>query len=541
MDSFTYKNDSFLPATYKHTFFSNSHLASENYNYDFYGNLASINTLYQSSPYFSVSVTYTYDDFNRISTESNILIGSLSHSYSYCTDGRMKRIDNNELSYNDKGQLSSFGTVSYSYDHYGNRLTKTVNNQTEYYTYERGKLLHSLQKSANDIVTFSYDYRGLRYQKDTNTETITYYYDNHKLIGEDHVGKNYDNVNYPSYKLRFFYDNNDIPTGFRYINSSDVKTDYAYIVNPFNQIIGITLYNANPYSLTVTLEAIYVYDAWGNHKVYNPNGTENTSASFIGNINPLRYKGYYFDKETNLYYLISRYYDPSIGQFISPDDYSYLDINSISGYYLYAYCNNNPVMNYDPEGHGIVTLLAAGIIGALIGFGAAAINDFKEDQEWFNGRWQDYLFETGIGLASGLIGGAVGLIPKAGFFANLAISSFLGGTSSILSGAYYGELNSCSSLSEYALSFLKGAVIAGITYSVSYGIANLLAFSEYYKIIGKETSNHHINQKLLTAGIYKKIGEVGKYGIIKTIVKSNPYSILNDALNGCFDLLINMF
>ncbi|MBP5407583.1 MAG: hypothetical protein J6Y42_00400, partial [Bacilli bacterium] len=145
VDSFTYKNDSFLPATYKHTFFSNSHLASENYNYDFYGNLASINTLYQSNPYFSVSVTYTYDDFNRISTESNILVGSLSHSYSYYTDGRMERIDNNVLSYNDKGQLSSFGTISYSYDHYGNRLTKTVNNQTEYYTYERGKILHSLQ------------------------------------------------------------------------------------------------------------------------------------------------------------------------------------------------------------------------------------------------------------------------------------------------------------------------------------------------------------------------------------------------------------
>ena len=72
----------------------------------------------------------------------------------------------------------------------------------------------------------------------------------------------------------------------------------------------------------------YVYDAWGNHKVLDAAGTENTSDDFIGNINPIRYRGYYYDRETNLYYLISRYYDPEIGRFINNDSIDYIDPES---------------------------------------------------------------------------------------------------------------------------------------------------------------------------------------------------------------------
>ncbi|MBQ7906680.1 MAG: hypothetical protein IJ309_03960 [Clostridia bacterium] len=65
----------------------------------------------------------------------------------------------------------------------------------------------------------------------------------------------------------------------------------------------------------------YVYDAWGNHKVLDANGVEITNISHIGNINPIRYRSYYYDTETGLYYLQSRYYDPQVGRFISADDY----------------------------------------------------------------------------------------------------------------------------------------------------------------------------------------------------------------------------
>ncbi|MFA6860602.1 MAG: RHS repeat-associated core domain-containing protein [Clostridia bacterium] len=107
------------------------------------------------------------------------------------------------------------------------------------------------------------------------------------------------------------------------------------------------------YDASGTLQAEYVYDAWGNHKVLSPNGTENVDPNFIGNINPFRYRGYYFDMETGLYYLQSRYYDPETGRFINMDDISYLDPNTINGLNLYSYCANNPVMFTDSTGQSI--------------------------------------------------------------------------------------------------------------------------------------------------------------------------------------------
>ena len=122
----------------------------------------------------------------------------------------------------------------------------------------------------------------------------------------------------------------------------------------------------------------YVYDAWGNHKVCNPNGSENASESFIGNLNPFRYRGYYYDVETQLFYCNSRYYSPELCRFISPDSIEYLDPESINGLNLYCYCKNNPMMYTDPDGHFVINtllLIAAGIIisGAIEGGVAAAM------------------------------------------------------------------------------------------------------------------------------------------------------------------------
>ena len=60
-----------------------------------------------------------------------------------------------------------------------------------------------------------------------------------------------------------------------------------------NTVIKFLTYNKNG-----MLKCRYVYDAWGHHKVYDENGVELLPASNnIGNINPFRYRSYYWDRE----------------------------------------------------------------------------------------------------------------------------------------------------------------------------------------------------------------------------------------------------
>ena len=171
------------------------------------------------------------------------------------------------------------------------------------------------------------------------------------------------------------------------------------------------------YDLNGNLVASYLYDAWGNHQVFDASGVENTNADFIGNINPIRYRGYYFDVETNLYYLNSRYYDPEVGRFISLDAVDYLAPDSIHGLNLFAYCFNNPIMYADPSGHFVISALLASLIGATLlsatisGTVSGGVSAAKA-----GGNFGDVLKGMGKGFINGLVfGGAVSLALIGGF------------------------------------------------------------------------------------------------------------------------------
>ena len=108
----------------------------------------------------------------------------------------------------------------------------------------------------------------------------------------------------------------------------------------------------------------YKYDAWGGIRTE----VKDENHASIAELNPFRYRSYFYDPETNLYYLNTRYYDPEVGRFISQDDVSYLDPEHVNGLNLFAYCGNNPVMNVDPNGTFAITALLIGlIIGAIVG------------------------------------------------------------------------------------------------------------------------------------------------------------------------------
>ncbi|MDE5721883.1 MAG: RHS repeat-associated core domain-containing protein [Clostridia bacterium] len=124
----------------------------------------------------------------------------------------------------------------------------------------------------------------------------------------------------------------------------------------------------------------YIYDAWGNHAVVDRNGEDIDDMNNIGNMNPFRYNGYYYDVETGFYYLKTRYYDPELGRFVSQDSIEYADPETINGLNLYAYCANNPVMNVDPNGtwswkkfwNGVKRVVA-GVVTVALAVGAVAL------------------------------------------------------------------------------------------------------------------------------------------------------------------------
>ena len=165
------------------------------------------------------------------------------------------------------------------------------------------------------------------------------------------------------------------------------------------------------YNTEGDLQCKYNYDAWGNHRIGNArNELIYDSAtgviatgyeSHIAILNPIRYRGYYYDIETGLYYLQSRYYDATLCRFLNRDNVNYLEPESIHGINLYAYCNNNPVMFADPSGNSVIAILlilaAATFIGAGLGAKKAASEGKKRLEfgkrrnslccNWIGGRW----------------------------------------------------------------------------------------------------------------------------------------------------------
>ena len=95
----------------------------------------------------------------------------------------------------------------------------------------------------------------------------------------------------------------------------------------------------------------YTYDSWGNIISVKDNaGNVITDQNNIGNINPYRYRSYRYDRETNLYYLQSRYYSPEWGRFINSDAFNQTATGTLLSTNMYAYCENNPINKCDPSG-----------------------------------------------------------------------------------------------------------------------------------------------------------------------------------------------
>ena len=295
-----------------------------------------------------------------------------------------------------------FAETLYSYDgdkllSYGDEAcvyADAVGNPTVYRGktagWERGRLLNYL-----DGNNFSYDGQGRRIKK--NNTVFTY-------DGEGNLVKQSDG-------LEFVYDTN----GLSYVKYNNAV--YFYRKDAQGNIIALLDNSGN-------VVVKYVYDAWGNHAVLDANGADITDVNHIGVLNPFRYRGYYYDTETELYYLQTRYYDPETGRFITIDGIEYLDPETINGLNLYAYCGNNPVMNVDPTGHAFLVFLIAALIGFGVSFGASAVTQAINNEGEVD--WGVAVIDGLFGAASGALWMIPGLGPVATGLINVGLTAVNG-------------------------------------------------------------------------------------------------------------------
>jgi len=283
------------------------------YGYDMMNQLVSVDDKLNGKVY-----NYTYDaGGNLISetvTDSN---GTTSNAYEY-----------NNSNWGDV--LTSYNGQSITYDEIGNPLTYRDGMSM---TWKNGRQLTTLTNGDTSI-NYGYDSDSVRTTKTVNGVKYTYAYLNGQLMYETRGDA----------KFYYSYDSNGILYNVRYtLTDGGTEYSYYYTHNSRGDIVGI-------YNGAGELKAHYEYDAWGNViSITDNNGNAITNPNHVGNLNPFRYRGYYQDTETGLYYLMSRYYDTITHRFINADGYfqsggSILDANT------FAYCRNNPIMNSDCTG-----------------------------------------------------------------------------------------------------------------------------------------------------------------------------------------------
>ncbi len=285
---------------------SSSKPVQESYTYDAKNQLVRHDSVTQNC-----TITYAYDAGGNITSKS---------VYAYTTGDLTGKTATDTVSYDYgnsawKDELTSYDGESIVYDKIGN--------PTSYRGWGMTWQGRQLTKAVKDkTVTFTYDSEGIRTSKSDGTNTTKYLLNGTQILAQK-TG---------STTLSFFYDQQ----GNRVAMADGSNHFYYYIYNLQGDVIALA--DAS----TGKLAATYTYDAWG--KLVK---LEDTTANSVGTLNPFRYKGYYYDTETSLYYLQSRYYDPDTGRFISADG----QLNGgVLGYNMFAYCENNPINESDPSG-----------------------------------------------------------------------------------------------------------------------------------------------------------------------------------------------
>ena len=214
------------------------------------------------------------------------------------------------------------------------------------------------------VYSFEYNDSGIRTSKTVNGIEHVYTLNGSQIVTESWV------QNGVEYFIVYLYDESGAPIGMQYRTSNYAWAEFDnfyFEKNLFGDIVAI-------YNEAGTKIGYYKYDAWGVCTA----SVESTASTFekkvVRMLNPFRYRGYYYDTETGLYYLQSRYYNPQWGRFLNVD--GYINANGdLIGFNMYAYCSNNPIMYTDPSGTSIITIIVAGVIIGLVVLSLSSCSD----------------------------------------------------------------------------------------------------------------------------------------------------------------------
>ena len=343
-----------------YTFGSSSR--SFTYTYDDAGNIKSV----MASD--SVGKLYDYDGLGQLVKETPIGLTMYAVTYAYDTAGNIRSITRGGTTFKSFGytnaswpdlltSVTANGTtkdVLYEGQSQTSDLPSSGNPVTYYngkdytFTWTKGRQLASATVDGKQI-SYTYDMSGVRTSKTVNGTTYNYTTLSGKVMRQQWDGKT----------LEFVYDDGSQPFAMIYKHGSETEL-YYYFVNAQGDVSAILDSGGK-------IAASYDYDAWGNCTVYN------SSDAAIGDLNPLRYRGYYYDAETGFYYLQSRYYDFANCRFINADTFATTDANGFLSANMFAYCENNPIMRVDHNGESWEDAAKIGLVVAAVGLAALAI------------------------------------------------------------------------------------------------------------------------------------------------------------------------
>ena len=388
------------------------------YEYDALGRLTR-----EDNVAFSKTTTWAYDNNGNILARYEYAITAKPTSELYLIDGTCKL-----YAYDDNSdQLMSFNGEAFEYDVIGNPITYRGKPAT--WSYGR-------ELTSYDGNTFSYDARGRR----TAKNSIKFTYDSNGNLIKQSNG------------LEFFYDHTGVfavkYNGSTYFYRKDAQANIVALLDNSGAVV-----------------VKYKYDAWGKCQTT----IINSGAAEIARLNPFRYRSYYYDEETNFYFLKTRYYDPAIGRFMTIDDIRYLDPESINGLNLYAYCGNNPVNRVDCEGNFAISTI---LIGCLIAFAVCAtVSTVSQGLQY---GWNN--ISVGQVLVDGLFAAASVALATTGisFIASVGIGAAMGLGQYAIDSAFHGE----------AITW-QGAIIATVMGGIggaisSAGAKNLKSIASIY-------------------------------------------------------------